>query len=165
MWTTTFRRFVMASHPCWLLLQSSASIRHRPSQSTQSVDIMGRPVEPNALVVLWLDRCARSLIEPKVQVLIVNHAADEATVLPHRSVHGKTETLHPEAQTLLEIRAWDDRHTRHHVHRRLLSAFHVRLRRAHYGGGVSDKGGDQVGHRVRGIGKARRRGHVPSTRQ
>ena len=89
------------------------------------MDITGRPVEPNALVVLWLDRCARSLIEPKVQVPIVNHAADEATVLPHRSVHGKTETLHPEAQTLLEIRAWDDRHTRHHVHRRLLSAFHV----------------------------------------
>jgi len=73
------------------------------------VDITGPPVEPDALVVLWLDRCACPLIEPKVQMLIVNHAADETTVLPHRSVHAKTETLYPEAQTLVEIRARDDR--------------------------------------------------------
>src|SRR5258705_13987651 len=53
-------------------------------------------------------------------MLIVNHAADETTVLPHRSIHGKTETLYPEAQTLVEIRAWNDRHTRLHVHRVLL---------------------------------------------
>src|SRR5438105_15017658 len=80
------------------------------------MDITWTPVEPNALVVLRLDRCAGALIEPKVQVLIVHHTADQAAVLAHRSVHRKSETLDPEAQTLLEIRARDNRHTGFHVH-------------------------------------------------
>src|SRR5207247_10156508 len=55
-----------------------------------------------------------------VQVTIVNHTSHQSTVLLHRSLHGKSDTLYPETQPLLEIGACDNRHTGLHVHRLLL---------------------------------------------
>ncbi|MGO9468298.1 MAG: hypothetical protein ACLQIB_11235 [Isosphaeraceae bacterium] len=42
----------------------------------------------------------------------MNHASDEATVLPHRAIHGQPKPFDPEAQTLLQIGAGYDRNAR-----------------------------------------------------
>jgi len=89
---------------------------------SQRVDVAGRPVEPNAFVVLRLDRQAGPLIEPEVQTLVVNHAAYEPAVLSHCSVHGQPQTLYPKTEALVEICTWDNWNARLHQHRRLLAA-------------------------------------------
>ena len=61
------------------------------------------PVESYAHVILRLDRRTRSLIEPEIQPLVMNHASDEATFLPHGTIHRQPQPIHPEPQALLQI--------------------------------------------------------------
>src|SRR6516162_3270544 len=63
------------------------------------LNVVRRPVESYALVILRLDRRTSSLIEPEIHPLVMNHASDEATVLPHGTIHGQPKPV-PEAQTL-----------------------------------------------------------------
>src|SRR6185436_648088 len=80
------------------------------------LDVARRPVEPDALVRLRLDRRALSLIEPERQALIMNHASDEAPLVPHRPIHGQPKPIDPEAQTLFQVRAGYDGNARLKMH-------------------------------------------------
>src|SRR6516164_9690877 len=86
---------------------------------SERLDVPRRPVELYPVVILRLDRGTRSLIEPEVQPLVMNHAADEAAVAPHGTIHGQPKPVHPEAQTLLQIGAGYDRNARVNEHLRL----------------------------------------------
>jgi hypothetical protein len=51
----------------------------------------------------------------------MDHAPNEATVLPHGTIHGQPKPVHPEAQTLLQISAGYNRNARlnGHLHLRV----------------------------------------------
>jgi hypothetical protein len=68
------------------------------------------PVQPDAFVVFWLDESARPLIEHKTQIAFAEHAEDEPILCSHLRVHLETETINPQTQTLLQIRAGNDRY-------------------------------------------------------
>jgi hypothetical protein len=55
---------------------------------SERLDVARRPVESYALVILRLRRRTSSLIEPEIQPLVMNHASDQATVLPIGTIHG-----------------------------------------------------------------------------
>src|SRR5207302_797297 len=69
-----------------------------------------------------LDRRTSTLIEPEIQPLVMNHAPDEATILPHGTIHGEPKPVHPEVQTLLQIGAGYDRNARFNDHLRFFSS-------------------------------------------
>src|SRR5215471_11946396 len=54
----------------------------------ERLNVARRPVESYPLEILRLVRRTSSLIEPEIQPLVMNHAPDEATVLPHGTIHG-----------------------------------------------------------------------------
>jgi hypothetical protein len=87
-------------------------LRNRVTESQETLserpNVARRPVESYALVILRLDQGTSSLIEPEIQPLVMNHASDEATVLPHGTINGQPKPIHPEAQTLLQIGAGYD---------------------------------------------------------
>src|SRR4051794_13090578 len=83
---------------------------------SERLNVARRPVEPYALVILRLDRRASSLIEPERQPFVMDHASDEAAVLPDGAIHGQPKAVHPEAQTLLQIGAGYDRNARVNEH-------------------------------------------------
>ena len=80
------------------------------------LDVARSPVEPDALVRLRLDRTTLSLIEPERQALIMDHASDEAPLVPHRPIHGQPKPIDPEAQTFFQVRAGYDRNARLKMH-------------------------------------------------
>src|SRR5688572_2892944 len=77
----------------------------------QFLQIAGRPIEPDAFIVLRPGDRAVALIEPEGNVFVVHHAADQSIVAPHGAVHGEPETIDPEAQALFQIRAGNYRST------------------------------------------------------
>ena len=80
------------------------------------------PIKSDSFVVLWLDRGARALVEPKDQVLtVVNHTANELSVAPHLSIDGKTETLDPKAEALFDVGTGDHGETGFNDHGRRAS--------------------------------------------
>src|SRR5262249_58256715 len=98
---------------------------------SERLDVVRRPVKSYALVILRLDRRTRSLIEPEIQPLVMNHASDEATVLPHGTIHGQPQPVHPEAQTLLQIGAGYDRNAGVNEHLCLRAAPRLHGQKAH----------------------------------
>ena len=89
---------------------------------SERMNVARRPVEPNALVIFRFDRRTSTLIEPEIQPLVMNHASDEPTVLPHGTIHREPEPVHPEAQALLQIGTGYDRNAGINEHLRLLVA-------------------------------------------
>jgi hypothetical protein len=83
------------------------------------LEVIGSPVESYALVILLLDRRTIPLIEPERHPLVINHASDEATILPHGTIHGQPKPIHPEVETLLQVGTWYHRNTRINGHLRL----------------------------------------------
>jgi hypothetical protein len=64
----------------------------------ERLNVVRCPIEAYALVIVRRDRRTGSLIEPEMQPLVMNHASDEATVLPHGTIHGQPKPVHPKPQ-------------------------------------------------------------------
>ena len=103
-----------------LTIVAILDLRHGVAELLQAfsdgAEVVWRPVEPDAVIVLRSDRRSRALIEPEINMLIVNHAADESVVLPHRAVHRETKAFHPETQAPFEVRTWNDWNARFQQH-------------------------------------------------
>src|SRR5688572_10579577 len=54
---------------------------------SRRLNVRGCPVKSDAFIVIWLDRCPLSFIEPEKGVFIVNHAANQSAFMPHFPVH------------------------------------------------------------------------------
>jgi hypothetical protein len=77
----------------------------------EAMDVARCPVQPQPLKVLGLDGGTRAPVQPESQTFTVNHATDKTTLVMHGPIHGKSETIYPESQTSLEVRAWHDGNT------------------------------------------------------
>jgi hypothetical protein len=103
---------VISDKELGLSIVSILDVRNRVTELqktlSERLNVARCPVEANALVILQLDRRISSLIEPKKQTLVMNHASDETAILPHGAIHGQPKPIHPEAQALLQIGTWYD---------------------------------------------------------
>src|SRR5207237_10193842 len=83
---------------------------------SERLNVVRRPVESYTLVILRLGRRTSSFIEPEIQPLVMNHASDESTILPHGTIHGQPNPVHPDAQTLPQTGAGYDWNARFNQH-------------------------------------------------